>query len=900
MNNSLLSRLLIRWVRFVEAHSNITLMSLVALTFAAGTIALFFGAINSDLSKLVKPSDDLQWHQDNENYKQAFPLLQQTAVVVVSGADAKHVETVARSIESKLLREPIFSDVFAPAIDDYISRHVLYFPSTPDLQRWAEGARYNYGSLLRLADAAGLGNAVFTFADQASSLRGGPLPLPLATLADGFSGEIDDHEITLDAFYRLVDPEAEKHYQLIVVKGLQQHDKGLPNKQIVETLKNTTASEPFVDGVSVRHTGELVLADEELTAAMTGIGYAGTVSLILLAIILGFGVRSIAVIAAIFGLLLLGVILTTGFATVAVGSYNALSLIFVVMFFGLGVDFAVHFVLRMREAAQLSKNNASQALLNTYEKAPHKDSAKVPSEDTQTAAQIAIADIGPALLLCTLTSMIAFLSFAPTAYRGLAELGIISAGGMAIACILTLTLLPALGRMLTREQSVRAARIPNDIQTQQTDNSLHTRGFNPFSATNPKIVLAVTCVATLVALYFAQNIRFDYSVLAMRDTNTEGMATLIDLQKNHQVTDYSISVLADDQTIAAELKIELQKLDEVGDVDTPLDFVPTDQAAKQEILRELYVLYSTLEEVLAEQDSQIVLGEAMLYLDEVVQSTVPALASDERALLRHMQKLSVYLEHVDKLETRNNELQLRLKAELDRLMSMLVAEPITLQALPEMLRARMISNQGQYLMTVHPAEPLLTRQQTQQFIEAVQKVAPNIAGRSVVEWGVGDVVVESFIQAGTIALLLIFVLLVTYFRNLHLPIMVLIPIVLSVVFTFAICEIAGVSLNMANILVVPLIIGLGVDTGIHVVHRYTHSNSVADAYASSTSRAVVISALTTIGTFVSLSFSPHKGAASVGLLLTISISALVVMTFTVLPALMRVWDIRASNALQRR
>ena len=287
-------------------------------------------------------------------------------------------------------------------------------------------------------------------------------------------------------------------------------------------------------------------------------------------------------------------------------------------------------------------------------------------------------------------------------------------------------------------------------------------------------MLAVTFVATLIALYFAQNIRFDYSVLAMRDTNTEGMASLIDLQKNHQVTDYSISVLAADRVEAVQLKTALQKLDEVGDVDTPLDFVPTEQAEKQKILQELLSLYSTLEEVLAEDDGQVVLSQALPYLEETAQDTASQLASDERVLLDHMRKLSVYLEHDAELESRNSQLQLRLIAELDQLMSMLTAEPITLSALPEGLRARMISNKGQYLMTVHPAAPLLSRQQTQQFIEAVQKVAPNIAGRSVVEWGVGDVVVESFLQAGAIALLLIFTLLVTYFRNLHLPIMVLI------------------------------------------------------------------------------------------------------------------------------
>ena len=94
---------------------------------------------------------------------------------------------------------------------------------------------------------------------------------------------------------------------------------------------------------------------------------------------------------------------------------------------------------------------------------------------------------------------------------------------------------------------------------------------------------------------------------------------------------------------------------------------------------------------------------------------------------------------------------------------------------------------------------------------------------------------------------------------------------------------------MANILVVPLIIGLGVETGIHVVHRTLHAPDVTKVMHSSTARAVLISALTTIGTFFSLSFSPHKGAASVGLLLTIAISLLVVVTFLLLPALLKLF-----------
>ena len=128
--------------------------------------------------------------------------------------------------------------------------------------------------------------------------------------------------------------------------------------------------------------------------------------------------------------------------------------------------------------------------------------------------------------------------------------------------------------------------------------------------------------------------------------------------------------------------------------------------------------------------------------------------------------------------------------------------------------------------------------------------------------------------------------LLVYFREPLTPQLVLIPLGLTTLYTFAIIELTGLTLNMANILVVPLIFGLGVDTGIHVVHRYHHARSVTEVLRSSTPRAVTLSALTTIGTFFSLSFSPHKGAASIGLILSIAIAILMLVTFIVLPALL--------------
>jgi predicted RND superfamily exporter protein len=150
------------------------------------------------------------------------------------------------------------------------------------------------------------------------------------------------------------------------------------------------------------------------------------------------------------------------------------------------------------------------------------------------------------------------------------------------------------------------------------------------------------------------------------------------------------------------------------------------------------------------------------------------------------------------------------------------------------------------------------------------------------------VALRSFLEAASLAVVCIGLVLIIYFRGLLLPLVVLAPLLLTTLFTFALMVLLGLDLNMANILVVPLIFGLGVDTGIHVAHRFQRTGSVAAVFASSTGKAVVISALTTIGTFFSLSFSPHKGAASVGFLLTLAIAVMLLVTFVVLPALLDV------------
>ncbi|MCB1694410.1 MAG: MMPL family transporter, partial [Pseudomonadales bacterium] len=508
-------------------------------------------------------------------------------------------------------------------------------------------------------------------------------------------------------------------------------------------------------------------------------------------------------------------------------------LIFVVMFFGLGIDFAVHFVLKAME-------------------------------EDEGGTVGAVRDIGPALMLCMLTSIIAFLSFTPTAYVGLAELGVISAEGMTIAFLLTITLIPAM------------------FQVFGAPPLRHEPARHWHLELPPLPVLGVAGLLTIGAVYMARNASFDYSVLAMRDNTTEGMSTLIDLQRDAQTTDYSIYVIAHDESEAKELKRALSRLPEVGSVNVPSDYIPGDQLEKSALMSSALDLYGEIEEV-APGDSRDNLDAAIAYLVDSAND----ISSDDKAVYNHVVQVArAFQKDPAALARADAALGASLRGELARIRTLLSAAPFTFDDAPQGLRSRLETDKGELLMTVQPSSLLTSRAATEQFIKAVSAVAPNIAGRSVVEWGVGEVVVQSFIFAGTATFIIIFVLLVAYFRSLRLPVMVLTPIALAALFTLAPCQVTSLSLNMANVLVVPLIIGLGVDAGIHVVHRFVNAGSVDGIYRSSTSRAVVISALTTIGTFFSLSFSPHKGAASVGLLLTIAISLMLVCTFVVLPALL--------------
>ena len=834
---------LVAWVGYVASRPLATLLSIAAATVVFTWVAVSQFQINSDLSQLIH--QEAGWREDFEAYKEKFPDLVDPAIVVVSGASFMAVENAARRLEAAIAaREEYFRAVYSPQNDPFFRRHALLYLPLDDL----------YDMTDRLAQAQPMLTAVSEDPSLRSILKllregvanGETDAAGFATTVRLLTQSAQAHSAGEDSTIRWTDEffsGQDTWHRLILLKGQRNFSATLPNAAVMQELRIIIDAMDFPAEISVGITGEVALSHEEIEAAMAGVQLAGWVAVVLLFAILFLGVRSLKIIAATFAMLVIGIIWTSAYAMLAVGEYNTLSIIFLVMFFGLGVDFAIHFSLRYQEAVNVSDDAAVQAL---------QDSA---------------GSVGGAIVICTVTTALGFLGFWPTDYQGLADLGVISAGGMLVAAFLTFTFLPA---FYAAVGSIR----PHVIDIPTSDRLVG------WLIRRRLGVIVAIAIAALGAIFSASQAKFDYSVLALKDPDAQSMRTLRELQAGNIATDYSLNILSQRQIP----KAELEALVTVDSVTTPFDYVPADQPDKLFVLQDLeQLLFSAIAPVRsADAPSPIELRAEITALIEAIRMA-PASLELERLALSLEQLLRA--EGQVLADWQQPSISVLLK-ELAWLREAIYVETVGFDDLPGPLRARLVSDDGDFLSVVVPAENVAPVAALSRFIESVREVVPIATGRPVIEWGVGGIVVSSFQQALAFALVSILLVLLVTFRNVRDAVLILIPLALAALFTLAIGVLLGVSLNMANILVLPLVFGLGVDNGIHVVDRFQAAGDVENFMHSSTPRAVMLSTLTTVGTFAALSLSPHQGTASIGILLTIAVALVLVFTVFLLPVLL--------------
>jgi len=831
------------------------MLALAAVTVVCGYVAVDRFKMNSDLGELIR--QDAPWRLDFDQYEAEFPHLVNTLVLVVSGDSPTQVDAAARSLAQGLNQlSDQFSDVYAPGVDPFLRDHAFYYFDAPSLDDVVDELAAAQPMLSAVSGDPSLRSVLGLVRDgvqnnlddnTAKLEKGVATALRLLNRSAGALLEGDDATVLWgDEFFSL-DGLA---YQLVVAKGALNFGEALPNGLLVEAAARVISAADLPASVNVGITGEVALSHEEIGAALEGVKTAGWVSLVLLAAVLIVGVRSAKIIIGIFLMLAVGVVWTSAYAMLAVGEYNTLSVVFLVMFFGLGVDFAVHFSLRYQESI-----NAGVG-------------------ETFRSMRLTTHSVGGAISLCTLTTAIAFLGFWPTDYKGLADLGVISAGGMLVAALLTFSLLPAWYAMVGR------------IRPHVTDIPSSDKLVNLLISHRSVVLIALIAIAVGCG-WVAMKTHFDYSVLALRDESAPSMRTLRTLQQEKLATDYSLAIVTDDPNRYNML----QDLPEVDSVVMPADLVPKDQQDKQYVLEDaqqiLWNLFESPAPLPAPGSRE--LETALSELIATLTAAAPAYrATQYGPLLAELRSRLVEIAQAPSqlLQVWQPAVVKPLLTELSWVQRALQAQPFTFEDVPAHLARNFRSPQGKYLMVVNPAEDMSDVGQLNQFVQAVQTQAPQATGRAVIEWGVGAIVLDSFLMALAIAAVGVLLVLLINFRSLTTSLLILVPLALAMVITLAIGVWVDQPLNMANILVLPLIFGLGVDNGIHVVDRYRGAGDVYHLMHSSTPRAVMLSTLTTIGTFASLMLSPHQGTASIGFLLTCAVSLVLFLTVFVLPVLL--------------
>ena len=599
-------------------------------------------------------------------------------------------------------------------------------------------------------------------------------------------------------------------------------------------------------GLRLSLTGEATLNQEELQSVHAGATVAAVLSTAAVTLLLVWGVRSVRLIVYTMIALAVGLMLTAGFAALAIGQLNLISVTFAVLFLGLGVDFGIHLVMRYREAFDAEGGH-------------------------RRAVAVAINWVGGPTSLSALCAAFGFLAFTPTDYRGLAELGIISAAGMVIALLTSLILLPALldlAPLSGRERPLGRPRLLPEIQR------------------HPRPVVAAAGLGALLSLMALPELTFDFNPLNLKDRHSELVRTYRALAADPATSPDVAEVLADNLDRADALAAELTALDEVERAVTLSDFVPAAQDEKLALIDDLaFYLGPILEPGAAKPLTD---GERRLALERLSTSVAQAAAAGPNPGAAQLARaLARFARTVGPTESALAELERRLTGTLpdllERLRQSLEAGPVTHATLPQSLRERWVNAAGQARILVRPTAPLTDNAALEEFARAVLAVAPHATGTPIIVMAGGAAVVGAFQKASWIALALIAVLLVLVLRRPRDILLVLAPLGLAVLLTAATMVLLGLSLNFANVIVLPLLLGLGASGAIHVVMRWRQEASSDRVAVTSTPRAVLFSALTTIASFGSLAVSPHPGLASMGLLLTIAILWSLVCTLVVLP-----------------
>jgi hopanoid biosynthesis associated RND transporter like protein HpnN len=826
----------------------------ILLTGILGYYAATHLSIDADTARMISP--DLPWRKREAAYDALFPQTTGILVVVIDAGSSGEAEDAAALLAERMRRQPeLFRTVRRPEGGEFFARNGRLFLPLEELQRVIDQIIEAQPLLGTLAADPSLRGVFEALGLALEGVKRGEIPLdqlekPLGAIAEAIEAALagSPRPVSWETLFTGRTPAAMELRRFILTQPVRDYASIQPGEKAREAVRAAARELGLTpeSGVRVRLTGPVALADEEFATVKEGTGLAMVLSTTLVLLILFLGLRSLRIIVSVLLTLLAGLVATAAFAAISVGSLNLISVAFAVLFVGLAVDFGIQFCVRFRDE-RFHRTHTSEAL-------------------RQTAATI-----GTPLLLAAAATAVGFYAFVPTNYSGVSELGIIAGTSMVIAVFFSFTLLPAFIAVLHPRGEKEGVGF--DWAAPIDDWLLRRRR---------TVAFASFCLGAF-GLALAPQLRFDFDPLNLKDPRTESVSTLFDLMQDPLNTPYTLNVLSPDVPGAVAVGERLETLSQVAQTVTLASFVPKQQEKKLAIIADAAAL---LGPTLSPRPAAPPTPEQSLEAMRRFAAQLSQVAGSDEGSAAHLSAaLDEAVERgVDIAPALRDAIVGSLLRRLAQLRLSLEASAVTLENLPQELRASWVAADGRARTEVFPSGDARDPRVLRGFVAAVQAVAPDVSGTPISILESGDTVVDAFIEAGAIALVAIALLLFLVLRRPLDVALVLAPLALAALLTVASCVLLNLPINYANIIALPLLLGIGVSFDIYFVMNWRAGRP--HPLQSPTARAVLFSALTTVCAFGSLAVSSHPGTSEMGKLLTIALGWTLATTLFVLPALL--------------
>jgi hopanoid biosynthesis associated RND transporter like protein HpnN len=845
----------VRLVEWSRRRAVPVAIAALVLVGAAGFFVSGHASIDTDTSNLISP--DLPWRCAAAELDRAFPQNIDLLAVVVDAPTPDLAEDAAADLADRLRALPRqFRDVRDPEGSPYFRENGLLFLPEADVQRFADSmitAQPMLGALAADPSPRGVFGALGLFSQGV--IRGqipkDALDKPFGAVGDAVQASLDGRYAPLSWQNLLGDrkPSSRELRRFVLARPTLDFADVEPGRKAVEAVRSAALAGGYTGpgGARIRVTGPVALSDDQLSALSDGVGLVAGLSLGLMALWLFMAMRSPRTVAAIVLTLAAGLVACALVAVLGVGPFNPISVAFAPLFIGIAIDFGIQF-----SARYAAERHGS-------------------GEDPGGAGALGrtASGVGMPLVVAGAATAAGFLSLVPTAYRGVSDLGLIAGAGMLIALALNLTLLPALlslfGTRGFREAGGFAWAAPIDA----------------FLVRRRRLVFAASAVLALASALALRGLRFDFDPINLENPHSESAQTLFDLMRDPETTPYTLDVLAGSAAEAAGLARRLGRLPVVNHAIWLGSLVPEDQPAKLDILEDARGLLEPAWAAprAAPPDAEAVLLAASRCAAEIRKV---ALLGDRPA-----GRLAAAL---DALASRGPSVPPSLEANLSRgalrrledVRLVLQAKPVTLASIPQDVAGDWRSADGRYRIEVSPKGDARDPGVLREFVGAVQGVAPAATGMPVQIQESARTVVGAFETAGVLAVASIALILVVALRRIRDIAAVMAPLLLAGLLTLATSVLVGLPINFANIVTLPLLLGIGVAFDIYFVLRWRSGEP--GLLQSPTARGVVFSALTTGTAFGSLMVSKSPGMADMGKLLSLGLLYTLLCTLVFLPA----------------